>query len=102
METDAKWASRVAAWRASGLTAPQFCAGKDFKAGGLRYWASRLKRTRPATARDVRIAKVVAPGTIESDTPIILELGGVRVAVRRGFDRDVLQQVIDVLGGRVP
>ena len=27
-ETELKWAGRVAAWRASGQTAPEFCEGK--------------------------------------------------------------------------
>lgn len=99
MTTEAKWASRVAAWRASGRSATEFCVGKDFRPGGLRYWASRLRRG-GEPSRDVHLAKVVAPGSLEADTPIVLEVGGVRVAVRRGFDREVLQGVVEVLASR--
>lgn len=38
------WAERVKAWRESGVSSPMFCEGKDFRPGGLRYWASRLER----------------------------------------------------------
>jgi transposase len=102
MRTESKWAARVAAWRSSGLSAAEFCAGKDFQVSGLRYWASRLRPVEaPAGRRDVRIARVVTPGTaVEADTPIVLEVAGVRIAVRRGFDRDVLRDVIDTLASR--
>jgi hypothetical protein len=125
-ETESKWAARVAAWRASGQTAPKFCEGKDFKPGGLRYWASQLRKgkdaaptkdervarvppaaQRPAAAKEaappepVRLARVVRAARPESapETAIVLEVGAARLAVRRGFDRDVLRAVLDVLGG---
>jgi len=90
----------VAAWRASGQTAGRFCADKDYSEGSLRYWASKLRDVEPARA-EVRIAKVV-PATVaaEAETPIVLEVAGVRVALRRGFDREVLRDVLAALGGR--
>ena len=125
-ETESKWAARVAAWRASGQTAPAFCAGKDFKPGGLRYWASQLRKGKdaaptkdervargpqaaplPAAAKEaaplepVRLARVVraAPPTPAPETAIVIEVGAARLAVRRGFDREVLRAVVEVLGG---
>jgi transposase len=101
MRTEAKWAARVAAWRSSGLSAAEFCTGKDFQVSGLRYWASRLRQVEAAPQRDVRIARVVAPAAAaEAETPIVLEVAGVRIAVRRGFDREVLRDVIDTLASR--
>jgi hypothetical protein len=40
-----------------------------------------------------------APPAAEAETPIMLEVGGVRVGVRRGFDRGALRELLDVLGG---
>src|SRR2546423_1253593 len=40
-ETMAKWAERVAEWKAGGLTSAAYCEGKVFTAGGLRLWAHR-------------------------------------------------------------
>ncbi len=100
-ETESKWAARVTAWRASGQTAPEFCAGKEFKPGGLRYWASRLRKTEgDAPKEEVRLARVVrAPRPREAETPILIELGNARVGVQRGFDREALRAVLEVLGG---
>ena len=92
---DAKtWSKRVAAWRASGLSAPAFARRSRLSASTLRYWAWKLGResegfvrvtTAPAEPREVTVA---------------LEVGGVRVVVSRDFDREALAQVLDVLRGR--
>lgn len=110
MTTEEKWSERVTGWRSSGLTAAKFCAGKGFTEGGLRYWASKLKRAqgeahREGLAEGVRIARVVrTPMAVEvaataTETSIVIEVGGARVAVRRGFDGEVLREVLAVLGG---
>lgn len=67
------WAKRVAAWRKSGLTSEEFSKGREFTAGGLRYWAHQLhkepekrqQRGKPAKAKSaaepmpVRLVRVV-------------------------------------------
>jgi hypothetical protein len=115
-ETESKWAARVEEWRGSGKTAPAFCEGKEFTAGGLRYWASRLgggavgrrrvargRRASKATAasKEVRLARVVRrPQRADStETPILIEVGDGRVGVRRGFDASSLRVVLDILRG---
>ena len=101
-ETETKWAERVAAWQASGQTAPAFCKGNDFTPSGLRYWASRLaKANQGAPAKEVRLARVVrASQPAEAmETPIVIEVGAARLGVRRGFDPEALRAVLDVLGG---
>jgi putative endopeptidase len=59
--TQARWAERVQAWRASGKTAEEFATGLNFEASTLRYWASRLKSD--AVAKDA-IANFAAIGTV--------------------------------------
>ncbi len=102
-ETESKWAERVAAWRASGQTAPTFCKGKDFSPGGLRYWAARLRSAAAAAQRadDMRLARVVrtARPAEPVETPILIEVGDVRLGVRRGFDPGALRAVLDLVGG---
>jgi hypothetical protein len=119
MTTEQKWAARVAAWRASGKSATAFAEGKEYSASGLRYWAWRLRQVQGESApalnakeptkgaasasapKEVRIARVLrAPEAAETETPIVLEVGAVRVGVRRGFDRGALRELLDVLGGR--
>jgi hypothetical protein len=69
----------------------------------LRYWASRLGHAGvSAQAKQVRIARVVrAPKPAQTvETPILIEVGGARLGVRRGFDAETLRAVLDLLGGR--
>jgi hypothetical protein len=68
--------------------------GKDFRPGGLRYWAHRLRRgSKPAPAEDTAAA---APEPAPH-TPIVLEFGAACLGVRRGFGPQVLCSVLDVL-----
>jgi hypothetical protein len=98
MTTEEKWKERVDGWRASGQTAAEYSEGKPFKAGGLRYWSSRLGRAR---ADRIRIARVVrtSEAVLKVDTPIVIEVGALRLAVRRGVDQEALRVVLGVLGG---
>lgn len=85
------WAKRVAAWRASGETADTFAAGRGFAGSTLRWWASQLGRRAPA------IVRVVPAVEVARDSSIEIEVGGVRVVVRRGFDRTLLVELLEVL-----
>jgi len=107
MTTEAKWIARVKAWRASGLSATEFCEGKPYKANTLWHWSCRLGRAGVETTAgdgvgEVRLARVVrtsARPEEEGETAIVLEMGRVRVEVRRGFDPGALRGVLGVLGG---
>jgi|SRR5579864_400001 len=102
-ETETKWSERVREWKASGKTAKQFVEGRDFKASTLVYWASCLRRGSGAETRRgkreprVRMARVVAVPARGDDAVVIL-VGAARVAVRAGFDRALLRQVVEALG----
>jgi len=105
MADEATWAGRVAEWRASGLTSPEFCRGKDFTAGGLRHWAHTHGLTGPQP--EVRLARVVRVSSLRSRpvTPVVVpdllvEVGGARIVVRPGFDRATLGGVLDVVMAR--
>src|SRR5260221_725918 len=103
MTTEEKWSARVEAWRHSGTSAGVFCKDKEFTASGLRYWASRLRRAeaaQPKKPQQLRLARIVGLGEADLDTPIVVEAFGVRVGVRRGFDREALGAVLEVLAER--
>ena len=119
------WSERVSEWRASGESSTAFCKGKSFTAGGLRYWAHRLKgaesRGKPSKP-EIRLARVLrtpAPARAEvrvrslqrretasapaAGPALVIKVSGARVSVRPGFDRATLAAVLDVLaakGGR--
>jgi transposase len=98
------WAKRVAEWKASGLSSPAFCEGKDFTPGGLRHMAHRLGVGRRPRPRGVRIAKVVRVDVARPPAPspvpgsaIVVEIGAARVMVMPGVDRATLAAVLEVL-----
>jgi hypothetical protein len=119
MDSQAIWTERVPEWKASGLTSLEYCEGKPFTAGGLRYWASRLRReqSRRPAPHAIRMARVIVGATASVPEPaprqtppispgrstteaLTVECGEMRVVVRPGFDRGTLAGVLDVLAAR--
>jgi len=107
-DTKATWRSRVAAWRASGKTAEEFCAGQGFAVGTLRWWSSRLGREgtlASAASSGIRLAKVVRstePAAVVAPRgrgAITIEMhdARVRVLVEAGVDRATLSTVLELL-----
>jgi hypothetical protein len=115
-----QWAERVTAWRKSGLSSEEFSRGQEFTAGGLRYWASRVRRATAssgasgqsaetriaaATSPRVRLARVVrrreptraAPAAPQA-TGLTVEVGRARISVGQHFDRDTLAAILELLG----
>jgi hypothetical protein len=102
-ETETKWSERVREWKASGQTAKEFAASRDFKPSTLVYWASCLRTGASGSGRRkkleravpmTRVVRVAAP----SDGAIVVAVGAARVAVRAGFDPALLRQVVLALG----
>lgn len=89
------WAKRVAAWRASGETAAVFSSRDGYAPSTLRWWASRLGRREAAFVRVVTTP--APPPAAHGDRAIELEVAGVRLLVRAGFDRSALADVLEVL-----
>lgn len=105
MKTETKWKKRVEDWRESGQTSAEYCQGKGFAANTLLHWSSRLgaltvEEATRAEPEGVRIARVIRPVVErEAETPVVVEVGGARVQVRRGCDAEALRQVLGMLGG---
>lgn len=99
-----QWDERVRAWRASGQSAEAFCADKDFTAKMLRWWAgefARRTRARRASKPSVALARVMRPGDeppeMTDEPSVAVVVGRYQVAVRRGFDEELLRDVVRVL-----
>ncbi len=121
MTTNArKWEKRVARWRASGLSGPQFCKGRPFTPERLRVWAHRLSKrqtSQPVPAPSLLpLARVIITSRSPEDVPaerkaetatgvpetqgeaaLVLEAQGVRISLRPGFHRPTLASVLQVL-----
>lgn len=110
------WRKRIAAWRASGLTATEYAQARSLSVQQIWNWSWRLRRdeppargprraarstTHPATkcVRLARVVRVAAPPS-EPVGPVpqaglVVELRGVRIAVPTGFDRATFSAVLD-------
>jgi len=126
-ETETKWSERVREWKASGQTAKAFAQGREFMPSTLTYWAHRLRQVaaqqptaatsveRPmhsGTASRVRMVRV-RPTRIHQESPtregtegvgtysatLVITVGAARIEVRSGFDRALLTEVVEALGG---
>jgi hypothetical protein len=108
MPSAKEWKKRVADWKRSGLTGPQFAASGGFSAQQLHNWASKFgvkvgrAKRRPKTVGAVRFLRVVPqrPAVPASIPPPALQVrvGKACVEVRYGFDEATLKRVVAVLG----
>jgi len=96
--TEQVWAERVRSWRDSGESAETFAEGKGYAGSTLRFWASRLGRS--TAPRVVQLVPKSQTAGSASTSDIELEVSGVRVRVRHGFDRELLGEVIGLLRER--
>ena len=94
-----EWARRVSEWRRSGLTAAEFCRGRDFAVSTLRWYSSTLgeieevdetPEPEPAFAK-LELRREHSPRVV------IVELEGARVLVPEGADVDTLAGVFEAL-----
>lgn len=96
MATRETWKKRVAGWRASGQSAEDFALGRGFNADALREMGLQLSRVEP----EVRLARVEIVAERVPEVPVVLCAGAVRVELVRGFSRETLAAVLDVIEGR--
>lgn len=102
-----EWADRVRAWRESGLSAEEFAKPGGYRAQLLQWWASELARRSspsPIVARRRRSKpKVVMARLVRREEPVeetlAIRIAGAVIAVSRGFDAQLLRDVVSVLGG---
>lgn len=109
MVKKADWAKRVAAWRASGKSAREFCEGREYSPKRLQWWAWHLGRSgdEGATSREGRVgfARVVRKRDTEVGAgagSIVVQVGGARIEVGARVDRGALAAVLDVVLASTP
>jgi hypothetical protein len=105
MAKAAEWSERVADWRASGLTAKEYCEGREYSAQNLLYWSSTLRRKGSAERRpdrEVTMARVIrrvdAEPSPKTPASIVVRTRTARVEVRPGADAATLALVLTALG----
>jgi hypothetical protein len=107
--TEAKWAERVQQWKASGRRPEEFAEGQPYKASTLRWWATELRRRsagdaerakRSGASGAIRMARVVRRVPPDKDgAGLIVGNGRARIRLERGFDGELLAEVVRAIGG---
>jgi hypothetical protein len=110
-KTDEKWLERIRLWKASGETAEAFAVGQPFKASTLKWRAAELRRAAEGSERygkghavkgSIRLARVVSRARDGAPTQgggVVVEVSGARISLSRGFDAELLTDVVRALGG---
>ena len=109
-KTDEKWLERIRLWKASGQTAEEFAVGQPFKASTLKWRAAELRRAAEGDERygkghavkgSIRLARVVSRACTTAPTQgggVVVEMSGARISLSRGFDAELLTDVVRALG----
>src|SRR5271165_242533 len=93
----AVWEERVRAWRESGQPCAEFARSHDYSEKALRWWSSEFRRrSRPEPT--VKMARVVRRAE-SFHGEMTVAVAGASIGVRRGFDAELLRQVVQALTG---
>ena len=97
------WSNHAAAFQRSGLTRERYCRQHNLKIYSLDYWRKKLKSSSTAvvsndsTNRWVTL-QVADPPSVGPEAGIRMRIGRLAIEVDRGFDHEVLADVLRVAG----
>ncbi|MCR9166544.1 MAG: IS66 family insertion sequence element accessory protein TnpA [Nannocystaceae bacterium] len=110
--TRAQWLERVRSWKASGKTRAEFTAKEDYSERSLGWWAWKLSsegesldakprkgKRSVKKAKSIELVELVTQSDVAS-RGLTMRLGSVELLVERGFDRELLGTLLDVLEAR--
>jgi len=91
------WTKRIAAYQESGQTMKSWCAEQNLTVHRLKYWLYKAQRQHPRAASSATF-RAVAITTPESENDRLwIQAGSARIAVRPGFDPQLLRDVVSAL-----
>lgn len=95
--TRGTWEERIRAFKLSGQNAAQWCRENDVPANQLRYRLRKEREQNPHPGKSKATWIAVPTSASSSSSGVSLRIGTVDVKVDRGFDPDVLSEVIRAL-----
>jgi transposase-like protein len=89
-----EWMTRIADYRASGLTMAAWCHAHSFSIEQLKYWIRKMKTTSPSP----RFVPLTTTTDEESSvSSLIVHIGKARIELRAGFNPQLLREVVQAL-----
>jgi hypothetical protein len=96
-----EWMTRIADYKASGLTMLAWCTANHVTLEQLKYWTRKLKKiasndAAPPSARfiPVSVAESVSPRISAS---LVVHVGHASIALQKGFDPQLLREAVEAL-----
>lgn len=86
------WQSVLAEFASREQTVKEFCRSRNLAVWQFHYWKKQLT-VAPAGFKQLILSADAQP----SCRSICLQIGRVRIEVEKGFDADVLRQVLEIL-----
>lgn len=95
-----EWERRIVTFRASGKSAPAWCAAENVDLHRLRYWLRQFPKSHSSVsaAKKVQWLSVRADETVAvQDAGLVVRIGHASIEVRQGCNLTLLTQVVQTL-----
>ncbi len=96
------WQQQVRGYQESGVSRREYCQQHQIPIHRLGYWQRKLKKQAIRSLEKKRMGwiplQLCEEDPSNRDTGIRLRIGRVIVEVERGFDRQLLAEVLEVVG----
>ncbi len=97
-ETTAYWRQQVQAFENSGLKRTAYCAQNQIKLFQLDYWRKKFSKPKGESPKTGWIPLRIKEGKAQVAAGFCLRIGKLEIQIRRGFDRELLAEVLHVVG----
>jgi hypothetical protein len=97
-ETTAYWKQQIQAFEKSGLSRTAYCEQNQIKIFQLDYWRHKYSKPKNMPAKSGWIPLRIKEGDAQGSSGITLRIGKLEIQIRRGFDRELLGEVLRVVG----
>ena len=91
------WSSKVAAYKASGLTQTEFCKVNEYKIKQFNYWVRKFKdkktQAQPEKPQWISV-NVTAP---DRNDFLTIRVGSVVIDVKPGFNKQLLAEIVEAI-----
>lgn len=91
------WESRIAAFRASGQKATEWCAAEQINRRQLYNWMRRLDNERPDGRSGSWLTVKVDQKPVETPSSLQIKIGSASIEVKPGYDAVLLADVVRTL-----
>ncbi|MDQ0062458.1 IS66 family insertion sequence element accessory protein TnpA [Paenibacillus harenae] len=98
-----EWMTRIADYKASGLTMTAWCTANHVTLEQLKYWTRTLKKIAAATdtasgsPRFIPVSVSESASSRMSASPLVVQIGHASISLQSGFNPKLLREVVKAL-----